>query len=189
MKELQNKFLRAQESQADLLPADGLPGGIRAIPLPGHSFDMTGYLTPDGTLYAGDCVSSRETLEKYGIGYLWDVGASLETLASVKTVAANTVVPAHAPASESIAELADFNAQAMHTTANVILPLCAVPATFEVILQKLFAHYGLAMNVQQYALIGSTLRSYLTWLYGQGKVSFFFEDNRMLWQAKAPENA
>ena len=71
---LRHKFLMAQESRALPLTADALPGGFSLIELPGHSPAMCAILTPDGTLYAGDSVSSKETLDKYGIGYVWDVG-------------------------------------------------------------------------------------------------------------------
>ena len=40
----------------------------------------------------------------------------------------------------------------------------------------------MAMSFQQYALIGSTVRSYLTWLQETGRVAAEFADNRMLWR-------
>lgn len=181
MKDLRHKFLLAQESRAEQLTEAALPAGMRLLNLPGHSFDMAGFLTADGTAYIGDCVSSEETLEKYGIGYLWDVEASLNTLNAVKSIAAKRFVPAHAPVSNSVAELAERNAAAIREAGERILSCCA-GATFETILQRVFAEYGLNMNAQQYALIGSTVRSYLSWLHGQGKVGFVFEDNRMLWK-------
>ena len=60
--------------------------------------------------------------------------------------------------------------------------LCAQPVTFEELLKGLFDHYGMAMSFQQYALIGSTVRSYLTWLQETGRVAAEFADNRMLWR-------
>ena len=38
------------------------------------------------------------------------------------------------------------------------------------------------MNFEQYVLIGSTLRSYLTWLRETGRVEAAFEDNLLLWK-------
>ncbi len=34
-------------------------------------------------LYAGDCLSSRETLDKYQIGFIYDVAAYLNTLIGI----------------------------------------------------------------------------------------------------------
>ena len=35
---------------------------------------------------------------------------------------------------------------------------------FEHILQKVFDRYQLVMTIEQYVLVGSTIRSYLSWL-------------------------
>lgn len=181
-KDLRHKFLLAQESCAEALTSDALPEGFAAIPLPGHFFDMVGYRTPDGAVFLADCLSSRETLEKYGIGFLYDVGAYLQTLETVKTMQAEIFVPAHAAATENIAPLAQANIDKVHEIAEKIVAVCAKPLAFEQILQKLFAAYGLAMNWQQYVLVGSTVRSYLAWLKDTGRLDARFENNMLLWE-------
>ena len=50
------------------------------------------------------------------------------------------------------------------------------------ILQKLFAEYALAMNFEQYVLVGSTVRSYLAWLKDTGKIRAVFDNNMLLWE-------
>ena len=85
-KALKHKFLMAKDSKADFLTEYCLPEGMELLELPGHSFDMVGFKTCDGTAYIADCVSSRETLTKYGIGYLWNVEDSLATLAFINVV-------------------------------------------------------------------------------------------------------
>lgn len=179
--ELKHKFLCAKESDAKPLTEAVLPENFRMIPLPGHSFDMVGFLTPDGNFFAADCVSSAETLAKYGIGYLWDVEASLKTLEEIKTVKAAKIIPSHAPVTGDISQLADLNAEAIRRAASVIAELCAEPADCDTLLQKVFDRYALTMNAQQYVLIGSTVRSYLSYLKNSGVLSFTFENNRMLW--------
>ncbi len=47
----------------------------------------------------------------------------------------------------------------------------------------MFDRYGLTMNFEQYALVGSTVRSYLTWLKEAGRLQAEFVDNRLLFQA------
>ena len=42
------------------------------------------------------------------------------------------------------------------------------------------------MTAQQYALVGSTLRSYLSSMYDHGELTVCFRDNRMLWAAAEP---
>ena len=108
-KELRHKFLMAQESDAEYLTGRQLPDGFELIPLPGHFFDMAGFRTPDDIVYLADCLSSRETLDKYQIGFIYDIEAYLNTLEMVKSMTAKLFVPAHADATEDISELAQYN--------------------------------------------------------------------------------
>ena len=171
----------AQESDAQELTKESLPEGFEIIPLPGHFFDMVGFRTPDDVVYLADCLSSRETLDKYQIGFIYDVAAYLNTMEMVKSLRAKMFVPAHAAASD-VTELAQYNIDKVLEIADKITGICREPLCFEVILQKLFADYGLTMNFEQYVLVGSTVRSYLAWLKDNGRVNTLFEDNMLLWQ-------
>ena len=181
-KDLRHKFLLAQESGAEYLTKETLPEGFELIPLPGHFFDMAGFRTPDDNVYLADCLSSRETLEKYQIGFIYDVAAYLNTLEKVKTLKARLFVPAHAEAAEDITELAQYNIDKVNEIADKIVSLCKEPLRFEVILQRLFTEYGLVMNFEQYVLVGSTVRSYLAWLKDTGRLNAVFEKNLLLWE-------
>lgn len=181
-KELRHKFLMAQESDCEYLTADAVPEGMEIIALPGHFFDMVGFRTMDGVAYIADCLSSRETIEKYKVSFIYDVGAYLETLEKVKGMDAELFVPAHAPATEDIAELAQFNIDAVHQVAERILDICAEPKCFERVLKEVFAGFGLKMTFEQYALVGSTVRSYLTWLRDAGRLAAEFDDNMLVWK-------
>ncbi|MDO5425902.1 MAG: MBL fold metallo-hydrolase [Eubacteriales bacterium] len=181
-KDLRHKFLLAQESNAERLTEDVLPEGFEMIHLPGHFFDMVGFRTPDHVVFLADCLSSRETLEKYQIGFLYDAAAYLKTLEMVKALDAKVFVPAHAETTTDISELAQYNIDKVKEIAEKILELCTESCSFETILQKLFTGYGLTMNFEQYVLVGSTVRSYLAWLKDTGKLSVDFEDNRLLWK-------
>ena len=181
-RDLRHKFLMAQESDAQELTPDCLPEGLSAIPLPGHFFDMVGFRTSDDVVYLADCLSSRETLDKYQIGFLYDVAAYLDTLEQVKTMEARLFIPAHAEAAENVAPLAQYNIDKVLEIGDRISDLCREPLCFEAILQKLFTDYGLTMNFEQYVLVGSTVRSYLAWLKDTGRVNALFENNLLLWQ-------
>ena len=181
-KDLRHKFLMAQESDAQELTPDVLPDGFQIIPLPGHFFDMVGFRTPDDVVYLADCLSSRETLDKYQIGFVYDVKAYLKTLETVKNMQAKVFIPAHAAASSEIANLAQFNIDKVLEIAEKIVEFCEKPLCFESILQKLFKFYELSMNFEQYVLVGSTVRSYLAWLKDTGKLTVLFEKNMLLWQ-------
>ena len=182
MKALRHKFLLAQESDAQPLTPEHLPAGFELIPLPGHFFDMIGLRTPDDVVFLADCLSSQATLDKYQISYVYDVAAYLDTLERVKEMHAALFVPAHADATDNIAPLAQYNIDKVNEIAGHILDFCAAPHTFEEVLQHLFTSYDLAMTFEQYALVGSTVRNYLSWLLDSERLSATFTDNRLLWQ-------
>lgn len=181
-KDLRHKFLLAQESNAEYLTKDVLPDGIEIINLPGHFFDMVGFRTPDDVVYLADCLSSRETLDKYQIGFIYDVAAYIKTLEMVMSLNAKMFIPAHAEVTTDISDLAQYNIDKVHEIAEKIIDLCREPLCFETILQRLFAEYGLTMNFEQYVLVGSTVRSYLAWLKDTGRLNAAFENNLLLWK-------
>ena len=55
--------------------------------------------------------------------------------------------------------------------------------TFDSILQRLFTDYQLTMTFEQHALVGSTVRSYLTWLKEEGRLQAEIDNNKLLWKA------
>lgn len=180
--DLRHKFLLAQESEVEYLDESVLPDGMEIIPLAGHFFDMIGFRTADNVIFLADCLSSAETLEKYKIGFIYDVAGYLKTLEAVEKMQAEMFVPAHAEATDNIAPLARLNIEKVMEIAEKITELCREPLTFEEVLKKLFDDFGLTMNFEQYVLVGSTVRSYLSWLKDDGKLSAEFAENRLLWR-------
>ena len=63
-----------------------------------------------------------------------------------------------------------------------ILEICKEPTTFEILLQKLFYHYNLRMCIRQHSLVGSTVRSYLSYLKNEGRIGVVIEDNLIFWK-------
>ena len=182
MKDLRHKFLMAQESDAGLLTDDCLPEGFSSIPLPGHFLDMVGFRTPDDAVFLADCLSSRETLDKYGVTFIYDVEAYLGTLGMVQGMEARIFIPSHAPATDDISALAAYNAQKVMETAERILGICSEPLTADGVIQRVFISYGLRMTIEQYVLIGSTVRSYLAWLKDRGELGIEVSDSMILWR-------
>lgn len=182
-KALRHKFLMAQESDADELASAELPEGFEIIPLPGHCFEMVGFRTPDDVVFLADCLSSRATLEKYRIGFIYDVQAYLDTLEEVKSLSGAFFVPAHAEACEDVSELAQYNIDTVNEIAGRIKSICTQPVNFEALLKRLFDEYALELSFEQYALVGSTVKSYLAWLMDKGQLKAKCESNLLLWEA------
>ena len=180
---LRHKFLMAQESDVLPLTPEALPQGWEMIPLPGHSFDMVGFRTPDQVVYLADCLSSEETLSKYQVSFLVDPEAYLSTLDKIQTLDAAFFIPAHAEPTKDIAPLARLNAAKAREIAEKLVSICRTPTAFDGILKTLFDNYALEMTFEQHALVGSTVRSYLTWLTDSGRLQAVIRKNTLLWAA------
>lgn len=183
-KPLRHKFMMAQPSPAVDLNSEGFPAELEVLPLPGHFFDMVGYKTPDGTAFIADCLSSAATLEKYGFPFIYDVAAYLETLRKLPELGAKMYVPAHAEATEDIAPLAELNIRHVESLCETVLGFCAEPRGFEEILKLSFDSCRLQLTLEQYVLVGSTVKSILAWLLDGGAVETVIESNRLLWRRK-----
>lgn len=181
-KDLKHKFLMAQESDVEVLTDDNLPENLTSIALPGHFFDMVGYKTNDGVIYLADCLSSKDVLDKYRITFIYDVQKYLDTLNMVKELDAKYFVPSHAEVTKSIKELAQYNIDIVREISDTIMLILKDSSTFEKLLQALFNHYNLKMTPEQYVLVGSTVRSYLSWLKQNNMIDFCFENNEMFWK-------
>ncbi len=180
--DLRNKFLVADKSDARELSDPLFPREIEIIPLPGHFIDMVGYRTPDGVVFLADSLCSEPALAKYGVTFLYDVGQHLQTLDRIEAMEAALFVPAHADTSADVRALVRMNRTKVLEIADRLLALCETPMIFENILRKIFIHYRLTMNAAQYVLVGSTIRSYLSWLKDTGRMTVSYEDNYMTWK-------
>lgn len=179
---LRNKFLMAEPARVPVIlePPCAVPGTqVQAIPLPGHFFGMVGYLTPDRVFFAADTVASPEILAKYHVFYLHDVGAHLETLAALEALEAEVFVPSHAPPTADIRPLVEANRAKIMEIAAFLLGQASAPVSAEGLLARLAERYAIQLNHTQYALVGSTLRAYLTWLGARKELESWFEEGRL----------
>ena len=183
-KDLLHKFLYAQSSQCEDISKAVLPSGFEIIDLPGHSFDMIGIKTPDNVIFVADSVSGCDTLEKYGISFLYDVGSYLQTLDKLEMLSAEAFVPSHAGVCQSMNELSEINRRKVKEIISVIIEFLSEEKTFEELLSYLFTKYNLMITNEQYVLIGSTAKSYLSYLENDGIVESYFKDNKMYWRSK-----
>lgn len=180
--ELRSKFLLADPCDTEKLTESNIHPSLTMVELPGHSFDMVGFITKDKTFYVADALSSEQTLDKYKVGYLYDVGKYIETLDMLTKADSKAFVPAHAPVCEDIAPLAEYNKSTTLEICEKITDICSEPLCFEEILKRVFDTYGLTMSFEQYALVGSAIRSYLTYLKENGKIEAKIENNTLLWK-------
>ena len=164
--------------------------GLQIISLPGHYFSMVGVMTPDKVFFVADSLAGVPILEKYGIFFLYDIEAELATLSMLESSEAEWFVPAHAEPTRDIKSLVDINRAKIFEIADVILAAVNVKehdgegVSLEDVMAAVFSHYDIALNANQYVLVGSTIRSYLSWLCDQGRLEYVFEHQRMIFRIK-----
>jgi len=190
-RELRNKFLMAQSTEKFLaLDEQGvahgrkvLPEGMELMGLPGHAMDMIGVKTPDDVWFMADCVSSEDVLAKYHVNFIYDVAEYLKTLDKVEGMKATLFVPSHTQPVTSMEKLVELNRNKVMEIRDRILEICTEPVSFEEVLACIFRHYNLTMDFNQNVLVGSTVRSYLSWMKDEGWLNVGIEDNRLVWSA------
>ena len=182
-KDLRNKFLLARESNVINID-NNLPEGLEYFKLKGHFFDMIGIKTPDDVYFLADSLFSEETIFKYHLFFIYDVKEYLNTLDYLETLDGKLYIPSHCEVTKDISNLIKINRNKIEEISNKIYSLCNKEITFEEILKSIFDEYNLTMNSNQYVLVGSTIRSYLSYLYDKDKIEFLFKDNKMYWKQK-----
>lgn len=180
-KDIKNKFLLAKESVVTPI-ANNLPDGLEYFTLKGHFFDMIGIKTSDNVYFLADSLFSEETITKYHLFFIYDVREFLNTLNYLNTLNGSLYIPSHCEATNNISSLIELNRNKVKEIIDKIYNICEKEMSFEEILKYIFDEYNLTMNANQYVLVGSTIRSYLSYLLDENKLSYEFKDNKMLWK-------
>ncbi|WP_411678255.1 MBL fold metallo-hydrolase [Caproicibacter sp.] len=181
-RQLRSKFLMAEPCKPTGTVEEFLPAGMEFFRLGGHFFDMIGLKTADGVCFLADCLFGETIITKYHLNFIYNVAEYLRTLDRVEQMKAELFVPAHAPAVKDIRPLVQINRDKVHEIAGKITSFCEPPSSFEEILRHIFDFYSLKMTFEQYALVGSTVRSYLSYLQDTEKLQAIFSENRMLYR-------
>ena len=181
-KDLRNKFLLAKEANITEID-NNLPEGLEYFNLKGHFFDMIGIKTDDDIYFLADSLFSEATITKYHIFFIYDVQEYLNTLDYLSTLKGKLFVPSHCEATTNITNLISINRNKINEIADKVYSFCN-DKTFEDILKDVLDSYNLELNSNQYVLCGSTIRSFLSYLYDQERIEYYFLDNKMYWKKK-----
>lgn len=156
------------------------------VPLPGHSFDMLGVLATaldkKKVFYAGDGIFGRTMLKRFWTPFVVDVKSFKESLLRIAKIKADFFVPSHGDVYDEVDELSELNLISTISNERLIEEILVQPKTHEELLKAFADKSDMTLRLSQFMLIGSSLRSYLTYLYKGGRVRWFFEDNKMYWQ-------
>ncbi|MBR2715753.1 MAG: MBL fold metallo-hydrolase [Ruminococcus sp.] len=181
-KEMEHKFFLAEKSVTKDISSPHFPKELKTFDISGHSLGMIAIVTDDNIAFVGDIVSSEDIIKKYGITYLLDIKKHLESLDFVYNMHADKFIMSHVMTVDDIKPLININRDKIFEICDLILSLLKEPLTFEVLLKKLFYHYELKMSIKQHSLVGSTVRSYLSYLKNEGKIDAIIDDNMIYWK-------
>ena len=127
---------------------------------------MIGVKTSDNVYFLGDALFSAETINKYHIFFIYDVREFLNTLSILETLDGDAYICSHVEILSDIKDLIKINRDKVYEIIDNVYNLCN-NTTFEDILKSIFDMYKIDINTNQYILIGSTIKSYLSYLYDE----------------------
>lgn len=169
-----------------------LNGGtvIQCVPLPGHYYEMIGVLCSSQengktakVFFTSDGIFTRGMLAKYWIPFIFHVGQFKESLETIKSTAADFYVPSHGDIYTDISALYELNMLSVLQNEDAILHCVREkPRTFEDILKYMADINEIPMRLSQFMLVGSTIRSYISYLYETKKIKWVFRENKMYWK-------
>lgn len=180
--QLQTKFINANKSISNEFKEDSINKDITLINLPGHTFNMCGFITKDNVAFLGDALISLEILEKHPIAYLHDINETFQTLDFLETLKADYFILSHATGTNDISSLIEVNKNAINKVIADILKICENEITFENLLQKIFYLYEINFTFMQNYIVGSTLKSYITYLLSQNKIQIIIKNNLIFYK-------
>jgi len=154
-------------------------GPFEVVPLPGHTFGQVGFYV-EGVLYAGDALFGEKVLEKYGVPYLMDVDAFLESLERIRSLDPEILVIGHGPVAGSrrrVAELIEVNRASVERAVRLVES--ALPGDVTAIAVRLVKEVAAERGWENVLLTMTTVRAVLSKLAKEGRV---YIDENGLWK-------
>ncbi len=187
IKELRNKFFCAKSSKvtATLNANTKFENRLDIISLRGHFMNMIGVVTGDNDVFLADSIFGENIIEKYGLPFIYDVKEYIQTLNRISNMNARYYIPSHGNITEDIKPLVLKNLDVINKTKDQLIQIIHMGKTFESILKEYCDVNEIELNGAQYALIGSTIRSMLTYLAEEDEIEYNFDNNLMLWKKTA----
>ncbi len=177
-----NSFLMAKPSCCEDINNISIEG-LEIVDLSGHSFGLIGVLTSDNVLFVGDAYTSPKILEKYQIQYTYDVANFIKTLDFLEQTNYKFYVPSHGDIESDITHTIKANKDNILNIEAKIEQLLLKYHSYNEMLNELFKYYHIRETVEQYYIVGTTIKSIITKLVEEDKISLSVKD-ATLWIEK-----
>ena len=185
---MRNKFLMSKPCEMLDLQTNKIE--IDYFEIKGHWLDMVAYKTKDNVYFIGDSLFPADIINKYHLFYIYSIKDYLQTLELLLKINEQDdviFVPSHGVLSKDISEVVELNKRKIMEVIALIKQMCGVKITFDDLFKQIFDYYQLTLDLNQYLLIGSTIRNYLTYLLDKNEIAFIFEDNKLYYLTKEQE--
>lgn len=179
--EMQSKFFMAKPCSALPFTEACLPKGLSSFQINGHAASMTGFKTSDDVYFLADMFSDEEHIEKHGVIYNFDIDEYLKSLDFVETLKGKMFVMSHTEPCEDIAYLTKINRQMIFNMLDFIKDMATAPILFEDLMKNILDKFNITMSVTQFNLIGSAIRSFLSYLYNREEITSEVINNKLYW--------
>jgi glyoxylase-like metal-dependent hydrolase (beta-lactamase superfamily II) len=164
---------------------------FKTVALPGHFYDQLGIVVSDRSsgeraYFMGDAFFGIEMIKRYWIPFMQDPKLFRESVSKIEGEGADVFIPSHGRPfnRDKLPAMAEINIIMTLEAESLVMKIVRKgPASCEDILKAVADYAGLDMKLSQYVLIGSTLRSYISRLYNEGRLRCSMEGNRLLWSA------
>ena len=178
------RFLKGRDTVVDIeLPEGPVELGNRKfdiLSLKGHSPGQIGVATEDNVLFCGDAFFSEETMKKYPLPFLFDIGEQLKTLNFLLETNYDYYIISHSDGVlEKPKDVIRKNIANIHYNLEIIKDFLAQPLTREDLAALLINKYKISMNLSQYFITFSTVSAFLTYLLETQNIDMDIIDGKM----------
>lgn len=175
-----NGIITDAGTKTELLTPDVLPEGFQMISLPGHTYNMAGFKTPDDVWFLADSVLAKVTFEHYKLPFFFDINQSIETAKMLPNLKGKLFIPSHDIATEDITDLALYNVQKLCELKDYFYSLCDGKSLEEIFI-KADRDLDLKLNFEKCARIGIVIKSFLQALMFDGKITANVENSKLVY--------
>ena len=85
---------------------------------------------------------------------------------------------------KELCELIALNENKLYELLQTVKEICVDGRSFEDILALLLSHYGLVLSENQYAIAGSTVKGFLSYLHDNGELDLCIVENHLVWRTR-----
>lgn len=175
-------------------PGEGLPEGLRSIPLPGHTPGHLGVVDEESRVVAaGDAVLGERVLARFGVPFAADLEGWVRSLERLRELAEEgyTIVPGHGPVARGrrAAAMVEANIAAVEKLRGWVLErLREKPLTLEKLTYMATVSLGSAEPTPRQLMLNRTaLASLLAWLEREGLVEPETGEEGVVWRARGQQ--